>query len=88
MTTPSRTQLAKLRQVGLTAEALQKAAAAHHEAMRAAVKAGCTDSMLAIELDVSRQAVHQYRHRWLTVPMTRAAAKNRRQGTLFPSAVD
>jgi len=66
MTTPSRTQLARLRAAGKTLTALQAAAAAHHAAIEAACKAGCTDSQLAIELDVSRQAIAQYRKRWLT----------------------
>lgn len=66
MTTPTNIQVAALRRVGRTRDAIDKAAADHHAAIVKALSLGVTQSQLAIELDVSRQAVHEYVHRWIT----------------------
>jgi hypothetical protein len=61
---------------------LTKAAAAHHAAIERAINGGCTDGMLSIELGISRQAVNQYRQRWLGKPQRRNVTRDLAQGEL------
>lgn len=81
--TPTKRQLDALRAVGRTREAIDAAAARHHAAMVKALSLGVTQSQLAIELDVSRQAVSEYVRRWVT-PGKRGRAVSPRQGVLIP----
>jgi len=55
--------LAKLAE---SAQDINEAVAAHHKAFVAAIKSGATDSQLSATLGVSRQAIQQYRKRWLS----------------------
>ena len=83
MTTPTPRQLLALRMVGKTRERIDHAAADHHAAIVNALSLGVTQSQLAIELDVSRQAVHEYVHRWILRPKTGVKPKpDPRQGKL------
>lgn len=61
----TRRQLNALRAVGSTREAIDAAAARHHAAIVRALNVGVTQSQLAIELDVSRQAISEYVRRWI-----------------------
>jgi len=84
MTTPSQKQIAALREVGRSRERIDQAAARHHAAIVKALSLGVTQSQLAIELDVSRQAVHEYVHRWIIKPGTGPKRMvSPRQGTLI-----
>jgi len=66
MTRPNSRQITALRQVGKTKQDLDDAAARHHKAVMRALSLGVTQGQLAIELDVSRQAISQYVNRWVT----------------------
>lgn len=61
---PTKAQISLLRQLGKADVALQAAAARYHASFAKAVNGGCTTSQLALELDLSRQAVDKYRKRW------------------------
>lgn len=76
-------QLTALRTVGKTRQAIDVAAARHHAAIVKALSLGVTQSQLAIELDVSRQAVHEYVHRWIIAKKSGKRPASPGQGALY-----
>lgn len=80
MTTPSTSQIQKLRRLSAAAAAVVEATERYDDALRACFNAGVTQAQVALELGISRQAVHQQmRASFRRQPMPRRKA----QGRLF-----